>query len=294
MSGSESERLRLTCVLAHPDDETLGTGGILAHYARQGVATSLVTATRGDAGRYRTPDVPHPGREALGEIREEELRAAAGVLGVGDVSVLGYPDGELDQADAGEAVARIARQLRRLRPHVVVTFDPFGSYGHPDHIAISQLATAACVEAADESAPTVGSVPNATAPDGPDPDLPDSNPMGSPHAVSKLYYMAWDPELAEAYQAAFKRLTSTVDGVERDARPWPDWAITTRVDAGDEWSRVWEAVQCHESQMAIYGPLEELDEDLHRVLWGRQSFYRAFSTVKGGRELESDLFDGLR
>jgi len=168
-------------------------------------------------------------------------------------------------------VARIAAHLRRLRPHVVVTFDPFGSYGHPDHIAISQLATAACVEAAGSGE--------------------DDQP---PHAVSKLYYMAWDPELAHAYQAAFKRLTSTVDGVEREARPWPDWSITTRVDAGDEWSRVWEAVQCHESQMAIYGPLEELDEDIHRVLWGRQSFYRAFSRVKGGRSREDDLFEGLR
>lgn len=270
VTGSNSERLRLTCVLAHPDDETLGTGGVLAHYARQGVETSLVTATRGDGGRYRTPDVPHPGREALGKIREEELRAAADVLGVEDVSVLGYRDGELDRADPEEAVDRIAAHLRRLRPHVVVTFDPFGSYGHPDHIAISQLAGAACVTAASDA----GSRP--------------------PHAVSKLYYMAWGPELADAYQTAFKRLTSTVDGEVREARPWPDWAITTRVDAGDQWSRVWEAVQCHESQMAIYGPLDDLDEDLHRVLWGRQSFYRAFSTVNGGRDRETDLFEGLR
>ena len=278
---SESDGLRLTCVLAHPDDETLGTGGILAHYARQGVETSVVTATRGDAGRYRTPDVPHPGREALGKIREKELRAAADVLGVGDVSVLGYRDGELDQADPREAVARIAGHLRRLRPHVVVTFDPYGSYGHPDHIAISQLATAACVEAAGTGEDGAGE--GGAGGDG-----------HSPHAVSKLYYMAWDPELAEAYQTAFKRLTSTVDGVKREARPWPEWSITTRVDAGDEWGRVWEAVQCHESQMAIYGPLEELDEDLHRVLWGRQSFYRAFSRVNGGRAREDDLFEGLR
>ncbi|MFP3947435.1 MAG: PIG-L deacetylase family protein [Longimicrobiales bacterium] len=258
-----SHGLRLTCVLAHPDDETLGTGGILARYGDEGVETSLITATRGDAGRYRTPDTPHPGREALGRIREKELRAAADVLGVRDVSILGYPDGELDQVDAPDAVSRIAAHLRRLRPHVVVTFDPFGSYGHPDHIAVSQLATAACMAA-------------------------------EPHAVSKLYYMAWDPELAEAYQTAFKRLTSTVDGVVREASPWPEWSITTRVDAGDHWRRVWEAVACHESQMAVYGPLEELNEDVHRVLWGRQSFYRAFSTVNGGRERESDLFEGLR
>ncbi|MDX1566261.1 MAG: PIG-L family deacetylase [Longimicrobiales bacterium] len=258
-----SRGLRLTCVLAHPDDETLGTGGILARYADEGVETSVITATRGDAGRYRTPDTAHPGRQALGRIREEELRAAAGVLGVRDVSVLGYPDGELDRVNVAEAVARIAGHLRRLGPQVVVTFDPFGAYGHPDHIAVSQLATAACMEAA-------------------------------PHTVSKLYYMAWDRDLAEAYQAAFKRLTSTVDGVVREAAPWPEWSITTRIDAADHWRRVWKAVGCHESQMAVYGPLEELDEQVHRVLWGHQSFYRAFSTVNGGRERESDLFEGLR
>jgi len=284
-----ADSLRLTCVLAHPDDETLGTGGILARYAQEGVETSLVTATRGDAGRYRMPDTPHPGREALGRIREEELRAAAEVLGVGDVSILGYPDGALDQVDAAEAVDRIAGHLRRLRPHVVVTFDPFGAYGHPDHIAISQMATAACVAAGKTE--WTGGRAHASRP-GPTRALGEG--PGSAHAVSKLYYMAWGPELAEAYQKAFKRLSSTVDGVVRDARPWPDWSITTRVDAADHWRTVWKAVGCHDSQMAVYGPLEDLDEDVHRVLWGRQSFYRAFSRVNGGRDRESDLFEGLR
>lgn len=276
---STPEPLRLMAVTAHPDDETLGMGGTLAHYARQGVETHVLTATRGDAGRYGTDDDPHPGREALGRIREEELRAAAGVLGVDDVRLLGYPDGELDRVDHREALGRVVGQVRRVRPHVVVTFDPYGAYGHPDHIAISQLATAAAVAAAD---PTFEAPP---ATDG---------GRGEPHRVSKLYYMAWPPELWEAYQAAFKRLVSTVDGEERQGKPWPGWAITTRIDAREHWRTVWEAVRCHESQIAVYGRLAELDEAYHRTLWGSQSFYRAFSTVNGGRDRETDLFEGLR
>src|SRR5712691_8637306 len=114
----------LMAVLAHPDDESLGVGGTLAKYASEGVDVFLLTATRGDAGRYRgyRPDDPrHPGRAALAEIRESELRAAASVLGVREVSLLDYGDQHLDGASPREAVAGIAAQLRRVRPDVVVT-----------------------------------------------------------------------------------------------------------------------------------------------------------------------------
>lgn len=266
-----TDPLRLLCVLAHPDDESLGTGGVLARYASEGVETHVLTATRGEAGRYRD-GTDHPGPEALGRIREEELRSAAEVLGVRTVEVLGYPDGRLDAVDAGEATRRIAEHLRRVRPQVVVTFDPYGAYGHPDHVAVCQLATAATVAAAD----------------------PAGAGGGEAHGVSKLYYMAWPPDVWEVYQATFKRLVSTVDGVERQASPWPEWSLTTVVDTADHWPTVWDAVRCHETQMRVYGALGDLDEKRHRALWGRQSFYRAFSTVNGGREREDDLFEGLR
>jgi LmbE family N-acetylglucosaminyl deacetylase len=268
--------LRLACVLAHPDDETLGLGGALARYSAEGVETHVVTATRGQAGRYRDNN-NHPGPEALGRIREQELRAAARVLGVGEVSFLDYHDGQLDGVDVHAAVAKIVAHLRRIRPHVVLTFGPDGGYGHPDHIAISQLATAATVQAANADYST---------PDGSDP--------GRPHAVSKLYYMAWSTRTWDAYQAAFKKLVSRVEGVERQAAPWPDWEITTVVDTSERWRTVWEAVQCHESQMVIYGPLANLSEAHHRQLWGKQELYRAMSLVNGGRRQEVDLFEGLR
>ena len=138
------------CVLAHPDDESLGTGGALAKYAAEGVATYLVTATRGERGRFGDSQ-ESPGPDVVGKAREAELLAAAGELGVRDVSFLDYPDGALDQVDTAEAIAKIAGHLRRVKPQVVITFGPDGAYGHPDHIAISQLTTAAIVCAADPS-----------------------------------------------------------------------------------------------------------------------------------------------
>ena len=115
-----------------------------------------------------------------------------------------------------------------------------------------------------------------------------------PHAVSKLYYIAWPESTWAAYQAAFRTLVSTVDGVERQATPWPDWAITTVIDTRDFWSTVWRAVSCHESQVAAYERLKDLSPEHHEALWGWQSFYRAFSTVNGGRARETDLFEGIR
>ena len=152
MNENGSRPLRLLAVLAHPDDESLGVGGTLAKYAAEGIDVFLLTATRGDAGRFRghRPGAPgHPGAEALGAIREAELRAAATVLGVREVALLDYGDSLLDRAHPREIVAAIASHLRHVRPDVVVTFGPDGAYGHPDHVAISQSTTAAIVAAAD-------------------------------------------------------------------------------------------------------------------------------------------------
>ena len=124
-------------VLAHPDDESLGVGGTLAKYAAEGADVFLLTATRGDAGGFRghrRGDEGHPGPQALGTIREAELRAAAAVLGLRDVALLDYHDQQLDRAEPSEAVSRIAAHLRRVRPDVVITFGPDGAYGHPDRM----------------------------------------------------------------------------------------------------------------------------------------------------------------
>src|SRR5579862_95745 len=273
-----TQALRLMAVTAHPDDETLGFGGVLARYGREGVETYVVCATRGERGRYLghaagTPE--HPGGPALAAMREQELRAAASELGTAGVALLDYEDGHVDRADADAATAAIVRQIRRVRPDVVLTFAWDGAYGHPDHIAISQLTTAAIVASADPDYGDCGSA------------------LGPAHRVSKLYYLAWGNAAWAAYQSAFKRLTSTVDGVERQATPWPDWAITTIVDTRAASPIVRRAVACHRSQVSAYEKLQALDAAGHEALWGSQSFYRAFSTVNAGRARETDLFDGI-
>src|SRR4029453_3702683 len=219
---------RLMAVLAHPDDESLGIGGTLAKYASEGADVFLLSATRGDRGRYRDyrfGDPQHPGASALGAIRERELRAAASALGVQDVALLDYRDQELDRANPPQVIAAIAEHLRRVHPDVVITFGPDGAYGHPDHIAISQFTTAAVVAAAD---PT----------------------------ISKLYYVAWPESTWAAYQSAFKKLTSTVDGVERQVVPWPGGSITTVIVTRPFCQTVWQAISCHESQMTVYTQLQ--------------------------------------
>jgi LmbE family N-acetylglucosaminyl deacetylase len=266
-----SAQLRLMAVVAHPDDESLGMGGVLARYAEEGVATYVLTATRGQRGRF-FDNANRPDDDAVGRVREQELRCAVRELGVRELTLLDYRDGDLDRADPREAAAAIAAHLRRVRPQVVLTFDQFGAYGHPDHIAICQFATAAVVAAAD---PAVAG-------------------GAAPHHVAKLYYMVHDQAKWDAYQAAFKTLVSRVDGVERGAAAWPDWSVTTRIDTRAQWPTVWRAVQCHRTQNAIYAKLATLTEADHQALWGSQAYYRVMSSVNGGRQLETDLFAGLR
>ncbi len=110
--------------------------------------------------------------------------------------------------------------------------------------------------------------------------------------MSKFYYFVTGERKWAAYQAAFKTLTSNVDGHVRAATAWPDWSITTKVDARDVWQHVWRAVQCHKTQMSIYKNVSSLTEDDQKVIWGTGEFYRVFSLVNGGRASEHDLFEG--
>ena len=266
------DKLKLLAVLAHPDDESLGLGGTLAKYAAEGAETYLITATRGEKGWFGKPD-EYPGPETLGQIREQELYGAARVLGLKDVVLLDYVDGELDQANPYEIIGQLVTHIRRIRPQVVVTFDPNGLYGHPDHIAISQYASAAALAAADLHYPS-----------------PLSRQI---HRIDKLYYLVMEAGEAAAYQEAFGDLVMQIDGAERRPVPWKDWAITTRIDTAEYWSQVWEAISNHCSQLPGYQALKNLSEENHRILWGTQRFYRALSVVNGGREQENDLFDGI-
>ncbi len=264
--------LKLMAVLAHPDDESLGFGGTLARYAAENVETYLIVATRGEMG-WHGPGEENPGPRKLGEIREAELRAAVRALDIKELHLLEYVDGQLDQADPAEIIATLSGLLRQIRPQVVITFGPGGAYGHPDHIAISQFATAAILRAADSQyAPAAGSA----------------------HAVSKFYYRVWTPAAQRMYAKVFGELVIPVDGQRRTFVGWEDWMPTSRVDASRHWRTVWQAVNCHRSQLPAYSAFGDLSEAEQINLWGADTYYRVFSTVNGGRRMEIDLFEGLR
>ena len=271
-SRSAATPLRLLCILAHPDDESLGLGGILARYGAEGAETYVITATRGERGWFGAEE-DYPGPAALATIREQELRAAAAVLGIHELTLLDYVDGEVEDADESELARQLAAHIQRIRPDVVVTFDQNGIYGHPDHIAVTRAAAAAIVAAAAD--PIRG------------------NTAARPHAVPKFYYFAWTREAMEAYEAAFGHLSMLVHGVERHADPWPAWAISARIDTSAHWERVWAAIRCHRSQLPGYQRLLDLPAEYHRALWGESTFHRVYSLVPASAS-EVDLFEGLR
>ncbi|HNW95353.1 MAG TPA: PIG-L family deacetylase [Anaerolineaceae bacterium] len=148
-----SAPVKILAVLAHPDDEAFGMGGTLAHYAKKGAQVYLICATLGEAGMV-DPKLLQDGQTVAG-LREQELRCSAEALGLKQVILLGYrdsgmqgsPDNAHPQALAAQkledVVAKVVGHMRALQPDIVLTFDPFGGYGHPDHIRAHQAATQA-------------------------------------------------------------------------------------------------------------------------------------------------------
>lgn len=166
-------------IYAHPDDEAFGTGGTISRYASEGVKVYLVSATRGEVGEISDPSLATP--ETLGCVREDELRCAAETMGVTQLVFLDYRDSGMAgtpenqdprafvNAQAEEVVPLLVSLIRSLRPEVIVTFEPNGGYGHPDHIAIHKHTVAAFRAAAD---PTC------------------SPELGAPWQAKRLFYTA--------------------------------------------------------------------------------------------------------
>lgn len=150
---------KILAVFAHPNDESFGTGGTLAYYAHNGIEVHLVCGTRGEVGEV-DPALLKKG-QTIGELREHELRCAAGILGLASVRFLGYRDSGMagsqennhQEAFSAQPLEKVARQIvdiiRELKPEVVLTFDPNGGYKHPDHIMVHRAAVEAFDRAAD-------------------------------------------------------------------------------------------------------------------------------------------------
>ncbi|MFH2062608.1 MAG: PIG-L family deacetylase [bacterium] len=273
---------------AHPDDESLSMGGTLARYADAGEHVVVVTATNGEAGEIHNHPDPESIRGCLGEVRIAELHEAARILGVSAVELLGYRDsgmmGTEDnlrtecfwQADFMEAVGRLVAVIRRHRPEVITCYDPYGGYGHPDHIQVHRIGTAAFFGAAD-----IGRFP----------------PSGGeePWQPSKLYWSTWPRERsrqARRTMVAMGMITAEEAEQEPDHGARED-DITTRLDVREWFDRKWGAVLAHHTQIAEDSWFRTLPDEVRREGFGRETFMAVFSRVEAPRDAP-DLFGGLR
>ena len=267
--------LKLLAVFAHPDDESMGMGGTLAKYAAEGVETYLVCASRGERGWFGSKET-NPGFERLGQTRTQELENCVKELGMCGLHFLDYIDGDVDQADHAEAIGKIVTHIRLIQPQVVVTFPPDGNYGHPDHIAVGQFTNTAILCAADASYQD-----------------PDDLPA---HCVLKLYYMVDGENFVNLVEPFMSEMNfPIVDCQQRGQITWKNWMITTRIDMAEHCHTALRAIRCHESQLPSLGAIAQMHDDaITAVLAMQGTFYRAFSLINGGREVESDLFTGIR
>ncbi|MGZ8784723.1 MAG: PIG-L family deacetylase [Acidimicrobiia bacterium] len=273
---------------AHPDDETTSTGGTLARYAEAGEQVVVVTATDGAVGEIHNYDNPEELKPRLAEIRSDEMAGAARVLGITHHEFLGYRDsgmmgtednGHPDafwNADFMEATGRLVHLIRRFQPEVVIAYDPFGGYGHPDHIQVNRIGTAAFFGADD-----VGRFPPAA-----------GEGLWTP---CKLYWVTYPRSRTHSIRQALHEAGEITDEEfnRRPAGGIPDEDITAWVDVRDFVDRKFEAWAAHRSQIPEDWWLFRVPQEARPTVFGRESFMRIASRVDAP-DREDDLFAGLR
>jgi N-acetyl-1-D-myo-inositol-2-amino-2-deoxy-alpha-D-glucopyranoside deacetylase len=274
----------LLAVFAHPDDEAFGTGGTLARYAADGARVVLVCATRGEVGEIADESLATP--ETLGQVREDELRCAAHTLGIAEVVFLGYRDsgmaGTPENGDprafvnipANEVMPKLVGIIRRVQPDVVVTFEPNGGYGHPDHIAVHHHTLAAFHAAAD----------------------PARYPkQGAAWLVSRLFYTAipcsFFLDLRDRLDALGED-TSQFERFEEAGAGWPDDQIDVTLDVVDRIEAKWTALNCHRTQFGPDNLFRRLPENVLKQFLGHEHFALAWPRLESGLQL-ADLFAGM-
>ena len=278
------EQRSLLAVFAHPDDESFGSGGTLAHYARSGTHVTLVCATRGEVGEISDPALATP--ETLGAVREQELRDAADALGFTDLRFLDYRDSGMAGTDenrnpqafvnvpAETVVKQLVQIMREVRPQVVITFDPTGGYGHPDHIAIHQHTIAAFQIAGDAG------------------HYPEAGPAWQP---ARLFYSVFPRSMFRAMRerlAALGADTSNLDQVEANDLGWPEDQIHATLDVSGTVEAKQQALNAHRTQFGEDNILRRIPEDEARQMLSREHFALAFPEPEQGLKL-ADLFDGV-
>ncbi len=271
------DALTLLAVFAHPDDEAYGMGGSLAKYAAEGCDVHLATATRGEAGQIAAGVDASPA--TLPDVREHELRCACRSYGIHPPHLLGYMDGQLTIVHQGQAVGRLVRLLRRVRPQVVVTFGPDGIYGHYDHIAVHRWTTIAVELAADPSCFA---------------DSPAAEGQECrPHEVAKLYHHVLPEEQLAAMRDADGRAAVLMDGVPFAFVGYPPKEITTRIDVSATVQAKVRGLRCHATQVGN-GTEASWAEAARDPFFRTEWFRLVRSTVGWPDGVETDLFAGLR
>ncbi len=294
-SRMQAERPRLLFVHAHPDDETINNGATIAHYAARGAQVHVLTCTLGEEGEVigdRWAQLVADRADQLGGYRIGELSAALHLLGVGDPLFLGGAGRFRDSGMAGteprsgsrrfvdaderEAVGALVEILRALRPHVVVTYDPNGGYGHPDHIRAHHITTAAV------AASGTGDFP------------------GEPWVVPKFY---WTVMSATAFQEAAAALGEDdllpdwVVPVGVTDMGYSDDKITAMVSATDGLAAKIDALAAHATQVTVgpTGRAGALSNNLALPILGCEH-YILVAGEAGERDeqgWESDLLSGI-
>lgn len=279
---------RLLLVHAHPDDETINNGATMAKYAALGATVTLVVCTRGEEGEVLVPALSHLASNAsdvLGHHREGELAAAMKELGITDFRFLGgekrqYRDSGMMgtefnnraevfwQSDVDDAAKFLVEIFNEVRPHVLVTYDEIGGYGHPDHIQAHRVAMRAAE-------------------------------LSKDWKIQKIYWNAIPRSLIAHGIAEMKKTGSDFFGAESvDDLPFAkdDALVTTVVDATEFVDQKMAAMKAHETQISLDGPFFALSNNLGLQIWG-QEYYSLASGAKAGKldadGRETDLFAGV-
>ena len=275
---------------AHPDDETINNGVTIAKYAAEGVQVTLVTCTRGEEGEVLVESLANLASsrdDKLGEHREIELKTAMGYLGIKDFRFLGSPNKKWRdsgmigtaqnerkdvfwQADLTEAAQELVKIILEIKPQVLITYDEFGGYGHPDHIKAHQVAMLAAELASNQG-----------------------------WKISKIYWNTMPKSVIQMGIDKMKEVGSSffgADSVEDLPFAKPDELVTSVIKAPDYVEKKLEAMKAHETQISIDGPFFALSNNLGLSVWADEYY----TLVKGekskpfdesGREI--DLFAGV-
>jgi N-acetyl-1-D-myo-inositol-2-amino-2-deoxy-alpha-D-glucopyranoside deacetylase len=281
---------RLLLVHAHPDDETIGNGVTMAKYATAGTQVTLVTCTRGEEGEVLLSELANLASDKddkLGEQRIIELKNAMHELGIKDYRFLGAPNKKWRdsgmmgtpqndrndvfwQTDLDEAALELVKIILETKPQVLITYDEFGGYGHPDHIKAHRVAMRAAELAIDQG-----------------------------WKISKIYWNTTPRSVVQEGIEKMKEVGSDFFGAESvEDLPWakPDELVTTVINAPEFVPQKLAAMKAHATQISIDGPFFALSNNLGLEVWGDEYY----TLVKGeaaapfdtkGREL--DIFAGV-